>query len=105
MVWLACRNGGIKKLKYRTNMQIMAQVLDKMQDAGSQGLIISRLTQKANLSHDRLTSLTSNLIGSGLITKIEYDGRNCYVITEKGMMFLSEYQKFYEFANSFGLEL
>ena len=105
MVWLACRKGGIKKLKYRTNMQIMAQVLDKMQDAGSQGLIISRLTQKANLSHDRLTSLTSNLIGSGLITKIEYDGRNCYVITEKGMMFLSEYQKFYEFANSFGLEL
>ena len=60
----------------------MAQVLDKMQDAGSNGLIISRLTQKANLSHDRLTSLTSNLIGSGLINKIEYDGRNCYVITE-----------------------
>ena len=54
-------------------MQIMAQVLDKMQDAGSNGLIISRLTQKANLSHDRLTSLTSNLIGSGLINKIEYD--------------------------------
>ena len=52
-------------------MQIMAQVLDKMQDAGSQGLIISRLTQKANLSHDRLISLTTNLIGSGLITKIE----------------------------------
>ena len=75
----------------------MAQVLDKMQDAGSNGLIISRLTQKANLSHDRLTSLTSNLIGSGLINKIEHDGRNCYVITEKGMIFLSEYQKFYEF--------
>ena len=83
----------------------MAQVLDKMQDAGTQGLIISRLTQKANLSHDRLTSLTNNLIGSGLITKIEYDGRNCYVITERGIMFLSEYQKFYDFANSFGLEL
>ncbi len=105
MVGITCRNGGTKELKYRTNMQIMAQVLDKMQDAGSQGLIISRLTQKANLSHDRLISLTSNLIGSGLITKIEYDGRNCYVITEKGIMFLSEYQKFYDFANSFGLEL
>ena len=92
-------------MKYRTNMQIMAQVLDKMQDAGSQGLIISRLTQKANLSHDRLTSLTTILIGTRLITKIEYDGRNCYVITDKGMMFLSEYQKFFDFANSFGLEL
>ena len=86
-------------------MQIMAQVLDKMQDAGSQGLIISRLTQKANLSHDRLISLTTNLIGSGLITKIEYDGRNCYVITDKGMMFLSEYQKFFAFANTFRQEL
>ncbi len=105
MVWATCRYGGTIELKYRTNMQIMAQVLDKMQDAGSQGLIISRLTQKANLSHDRLISLTNNLIGSGLITKIQFDGRNCYVITEKGMVFLSEYQKFYEFANSFGLEL
>ena len=92
-------------MKYRTNMQIMTQVLDKMQDAGTQGLIISRLTQKANLSHDRLVSLTENLMGSGLITRFEYDGRNTYVITEKGLMFLSEYQKFYDFASSFGLEL
>ena len=92
-------------MKYRTNMQIMTQVLDKMQDAGTQGLIISRLTQKANLSHDRLVSLTENLIGSGLITKFEYDGRNTYVITEKGLVFLSEYQKFYDFASSYGLEL
>ena len=92
-------------MKYRTHMQIMTQVLDKMQDAGTQGLIISRLTQKANLSHDRLVSLTENLIGSGLITKFEYDGRNTYVITEKGLIFLSEYQKFYDFASSFGLEL
>ena len=92
-------------MKYRTNMQIMTQVLDKMQDAGTQGLIISRLTQKANLSHDRLISLTENLMGSGLITRFEYDGRNTYVITEKGLIFLSEYQKFYDFASSFGLEL
>ena len=92
-------------MKYRTNMQIMTQVLDKMQDAGTHGLIISRLTQKANLSHDRLISLTENLIGSGLITKFEYDGRNTYVITEKGLVFLSEYQKFYDFASSYGLEL
>ena len=92
-------------MKYRTSMQIMTQVLDKMQDAGTQGLIISRLTQKANLSHDRLISLTENLIGSGLITKFEYDGRNTYVITEKGLVFLSEYQKFYDFASSYGLEL
>ena len=92
-------------MKYRTNMQIMAQVLDKMQDAGTQGLIISRLTQKANLSHDRLISLTSNLIGSGLITKIEYDGRNCYVITEKGRLLLEEYRKFSDQAGTFGLEM
>ena len=92
-------------MKYRTNMQIMTQVLDKMQDAGTQGLIISRLPQKANLSHDRLISLTEKLIGSGLITKLEYDGRNTYVITEKGLVVLSEYQKFYDFASSFGLEL
>jgi predicted transcriptional regulator len=40
-----------------------------------------------------------------LINEIDFDGRNTYIITEKGRMFLQEYEKFSDLAGSFGLEL
>ena len=33
------------------------------------------------------------------------NGKNTFVITEKGSLFLEEYQKFSDFAGTFGLEL
>ncbi|MEJ2261424.1 MAG: hypothetical protein P8X83_07200 [Nitrosopumilaceae archaeon] len=43
--------------------------------------------------------------GSGLITKIEFDGKNTFVITPKGRQYLESYQRFSDMAQSFGLEL
>ena len=90
---------------YRNSLQIMTQVLESTQYAGQEGIPITSLIRRSNISHSRLTSLTKNLISSGLINKIEYNGKNTFVITEKGVLFLEEYQKFNNFANSFGLEL
>jgi len=45
------------------------------------------------------------LTGSGLINKIEFDGKNTFVITQKGRHYLESYQKFSNFAESFGLEI
>jgi len=45
------------------------------------------------------------LTGSGLINQIKFDGKNTFVITEKGKLFLEEYKKFHEFASAFGLEI
>ena len=47
----------------------------------------------------------SKLTGSGLINIIEYDGKNTFVITEKGRMYLQEYQKFLQMTETFGLDL
>ena len=100
------RNGGESQLTpYRSSLQIMTQVLESTQYAGQEGIPITSLIRQSNISHSRLTSLTKNLISSGLINKIEYDGKNTFVITEKGILFLEEYEKFNNFANSFGLEL
>ena len=91
--------------KYRNSTQITCDLLTVTQDSGQNGIAVTPLCQKGNLSHSRLRNILSKLTGSGLVNEIEVDGKNTFVITEKGRLFLEEYKKFHEFANSFGLEM
>ena len=97
-------NSTVEK-NYRSHQQIVSDVLTITQDANRSGIKITVLCQKANQSHSRLRNLLTKLTSSGLVNKIEYDGRNVFVITPKGKLFLEEYTKFHEFAGSFGLEM
>ena len=90
---------------YRNSTQITCDLLVATKECGQEGIRITTLLSKANLSHSRLEKFVSNLTGAGLVNKIEYDGKNTFVITEKGRLFLEEYTKFHEFAGSFGLEM
>ena len=90
---------------YRSSLQIVADLLSATNDSGQNGIKTTALISKANLSHPRLSKLLSNLIGTGLINKIEFDGKNTYVITAKGRQYLESYAKFYSLAESFGLEI
>ena len=90
---------------YRSSMQITADILTATEESGQQGIKTTRLLTKANLSHSRLSKLVENLTSSGLINKIEFDGKHTFVITSKGRQYLETYQKFSDFADSFGLEL
>ena len=58
---------------YRTSMQIMADLLTATEESGQQGIKTTSLLLKANLSHSRLESFVSNLSGSCLVNKIQYD--------------------------------
>ncbi len=40
-----------------------------------------------------------------MMNKIEVKGKNVFIITEVGQLFLEEYKKFDDFAKSMGLEL
>ncbi len=60
---------------------------------------------RANVPHPRLAGLLKKLTSNGLINKIEVRGKNTFVITEKGILYLAEYKKFSSIAESFGLEL
>ena len=97
-------NSTVEK-NYRSHQQIVSDVLTITQDANRSGIAITVLCQKANQSHSRLRNLLTTLTGSGLVNKIEYDGRNVFVITPKGKLFLEEYTKFHEFAGAYGLEM
>ena len=90
---------------YRHHQQILADVLLITQDANRNGVGVTKLCTKSNISHGRLRSLLSTLTGSGLINQIRFDGRNTFVITEKGSQYLEQYKKFSEIAESMGLEM
>jgi len=86
-------------------MQIVADLLVATEQSGQEGIKPTHLLTKANLSHTRLSKFVENLTGAGLINKIEYDGKNTFVITPKGRQYLESYEQFSNFAGSFGLEL
>ena len=90
---------------HRTSMQIVVDLLTVTKESGMAGIKTTALLSKANLSHTRLGKMLVNLIGLGLVNKIEYDGKNTFVITPKGRQFLESYQRFSNIAESFGLEL
>ena len=92
-------------IAYRNSLQIMTSVLDNMGNAGMDGLTVTQLIQKSNLSHSRLQKLVHNLSSSGLVNKIEYEKKQVFVITEKGRLLLEQYKKFSDLAGTFGLEL
>jgi len=86
-------------------MQIVADLLTVTEQSGQEGIKTTSLLTKANLSHSRLSKFLQNLTGAGLINKIEYDGKNTFVITPKGRQYLESYVNFSSIAESFGLEL
>ncbi len=92
-------------VSYRTSMQIVADLLTTTEQSGQEGIKTTSLLTKANLSHSRLGKFVENLTGAGLINKIEFDGKNTFVITPKGRQYLESYKKFSEISESFGLEL
>ena len=90
---------------YRTSMQIIGDLLTATKYSGQEGIKTTALITKANLPHSRLSKFLSNLTGSGLINKIEFDGKHTFVITPKGRQYLESYEKFANFPKSFGLDL
>jgi len=91
--------------KYRSSTQLLIKTLETVDYAGREGIGITSVITKSNVCHSRLKKLMSKIVSTGLVTEIKSDGRNVYVITDKGHMFLEEYKKFWNFAQDFGLEL
>jgi len=89
---------------YRDSSQIVADLLTTTEQYGQEGIKITHLLRKVNLSHSRLAKFVENLTWAGFINKIEYDGKNTFVITPKGRHYLESYKKFLDFSESFGLE-
>lgn len=93
------------KLSYRNGIRIIGDILFIINDFGSEGINITQLLRKANMSYNRLSQLSRQLITAGLIEEKNEDGKHLYLITQRGREYLDKYQRFKEITNSFGLEL
>lgn len=90
---------------YRNSYQITEDILDNVMRTGESGVQVTTLVRQSNLSYSRLISFVNKLTSSGLINKVEVEGKNVFIVTEKGRVYLDEYKKFSTITESFGLEL
>jgi predicted transcriptional regulator len=93
--------------QYRTQVRIIADVLSTARDMNTEGegVGITLLLRKGNMSYVRMTKLVSELVGSGLLVELNGEKVSKYRISDKGIEFLLHYRNFEDFAQSFGLRL
>jgi len=92
-------------LMYRNSQQITEEILSSITEAGQEGVIITKIMRKSNLPYSRMNIFIKKLIGGELINKIETKGKVTFIITDKGRIYLDEYRKFSNIAESFGLDM
>ena len=81
-------------------MGIISDVLGVVMDCGKQGEIISSIARNANLSHYTALEKCQKLVGFGLMESISNNRNRTFIITEKGIQFFHEMQKFIEMVQS-----
>ena len=90
----------MSKQPYRSEMGIISDILRVTLDCGRHGAIISSIARKANLSHYTAIEKCQKLMGFGLLESISNEKSRTFVITEKGMQFFQELQKFIAIAQA-----
>ena len=84
-------------------MGIMGDILDVTMEGGRTGVIVSAISRKANLSHYAVLDKCEKLINAGLIESTKNDRNRVYAITEKGLEFFKEFQRFQSLIESMNL--
>ena len=81
---------------YRSELGMISDVLQVAKDCGRQGTIITTIARRANLSHYAATDKCQKLIDFGLMEARPDKRSNFFIITEKGIQFYEELQRFTE---------
>ena len=84
----------MSKQQYRSEMGIIADILNVAMEGGCQGVIISAISRRANLSHYAVLEKCQKLIDAGLVESMKEERNRLYKITEKGIQFFQEFQRF-----------
>ncbi len=88
------------KQQYRSEMGIISDILHVAMDCGRQGTIISSISRRANMSHYTAVEKCQKLVDFGLMESTNDKRNRTYIITEKGIQFFQEMQKFIEVAQA-----
>jgi len=88
----------MSKQQYRSKISIISEILGATLDGGSGGSMISSISRRTNLSHNTLTENCQKLIEAGMVESTTDARNHIFVITEKGIRFFHEMEKFIEIA-------
>lgn len=77
---------------------MISDILSVTADYGTQGTIISSIARRANLSHYAAVDKCQKLIDLGLMISINNGKNHNFIVTEKGIVFFQELQKFIKIA-------
>ncbi len=80
--------------RHRTALGITCDILQVCVDAGMDGISITKISQKANLSHNAVMRNCKKLIDAGMIRTSRIKTKYIFATTEKGIKFYQELQKF-----------
>ena len=80
--------------QYRTTLGITLDILQTCMDAGVNGILVSRVSQRANLSHNAVVNNCQRLVDAGMVNTTRIKRKYIFTITEKGMRFFYELEKF-----------
>ena len=92
-----------KKNSYRTQIHSLGDVLDVIKDGGREGVIVSVIGRKANLSHYPVLKKCDLLMAAELIVCTMINQNKVFTITEKGLRFVQEYENFKRLVESLNL--
>ena len=95
----------MSKQQYRAEMGILSDILQAAMDKGTQGMIISSIARVSNLSHYTAVEKCQKLVGFGLMESRQYKRGQIYVITEKGIQFFKELQRFEEYVQALKIRI
>ena len=98
-----CRIVSMSKQQYRSEMGIMGDILDVTMDGGREGVIISAISRKANLSHYAVLDKCEKLVTAGLVDSVKNERNRLFMITEKGLEFFQEFRRFQDLVESMNL--
>ncbi len=98
-----CRILSMSKQQYRSEMGIMGDILDVTMDGGREGVIVSAISRRANLSHYAVVDKCEKLVTAGLVYSVKNDRNRLFMITEKGLQFFQEFRRFQDLVESMNL--
>ncbi len=84
-------------------MGIMGDILDVTMDGGRNGVIVSAISRKANLSHYAVLDKCEKLVEAGLVDSVKNDRNRLFMMTEKGVRFFQEFRRFQSLVESMNL--
>ena len=84
-------------------MGIMGDILDVTMEGGRNGVIVSAISRRANLSHYAVLDKCEKLVNAGLVASVKNDRNRVYLMTEKGLEFFSEFRRFQDLVESMNL--